>query len=231
MAGHLSDEEQLQNLKRWFKESGLSTLIVIALCVGGYFGWELWKEQRQVNMETASILYQQMMEVVIVEPGQKANDTQHRLANDLATQLKEQFSGTQYARYGALLMAKLAVEKNDLNTAVDQLTWALTGADEGLTLIINLRLARVEAARANIDLALSMLNNRDAKTMSAAYAEARGDFLLMKNDRAGAYKAYQQAIALASEQDVRITPVLELKLNQVMPVEQTDESVSPAVDA
>lgn len=226
MAEHLSDEEQLENLKRWWKENGLFTIAAVVLCIGGYFGWDNWKANQQQKMETASELYQQMMEVAIVEPGQKANDTQHRLVNELATQLKEEFSSSQYARYGALLVAKLAVEKNDLDAAAEQLRWALDDADEGLGLVIKLRLAKVEASRDNIDLALSMLNGVDAQTLSSAYAEARGDFYLMKGDKTAAYEAYKQALELATDIDNRVAPVLELKLNQVTPVSESVQDSS-----
>lgn len=226
MAEHLSDEEQLENLKRWWKENGLFTIASIVLCIGGYFGWDNWKANQQQKMETASELYQQMMEVAIVEPGQKANDTQHRLVNELATQLKEEYGSSQYARYGALLVAKLAVEKNDLDAAAEQLRWALDDADEGLSLVIKLRLAKVEASRDNIDLAISMLNGVDAQTLSSAYAEARGDFYLMKGDKAAAYEAYKQASELATDIDSRVAPVLELKLNQVTPVSESVQGSS-----
>lgn len=226
MAEHLSDEEQLENLKRWWKENGLFTIAAIVLCIGGYFGWDNWKANQQQKMETASELYQQMMEVAIVEPGQKANDTQHRLVTELATQLKEEFGSSQYARYGALLVAKLAVEKNDVDAAAEQLRWALDDADEGLSLVIKLRLAKVEASRDNIDLAISMLNGIDAQTLSSAYAEARGDFYLMKGDKVAAYEAYKQAAELATDIDSRVAPVLELKLNQVTPVSESVQGSS-----
>jgi len=226
VAEHLSDEEQLENLKRWWKENGLFTIAAVVLCIGGYFGWDNWKANQQQKMETASELYQQMMEVAIVEPGQKANDTQHRLVNELATQLKEEFSSSQYARYGALLVAKLAVEKNDLDAAAEQLRWALDDADEGLGLVIKLRLAKVEASRDNIDLALSMLYGVDAQTLSSAYAEARGDFYLMKGDKTAAYEAYKQALDLATDIDNRVGPVLELKLNQVTPASESVQDSS-----
>jgi len=230
VAEHLSDEEQLENLKQWWKEHGLFTILAVLVSIGGYFGWGYWQEQRQQQVETASMLYQQMMEVSIVDPGQKANDTQHKLVNELAVQLKTEFSDSQYARYGALLVAKLAVEKNDLDVAAEQLKWALDDADEGLGLIITLRLAKVEASRGNLDLAVSMLNGVDAKTMSSAYAEARGDFYLMKGDKSAAYEAYQQATTLASEQDNRLGPILQLKLNQVAPAVDAVENVNASGD-
>jgi len=230
VAEHLSDEEQLENLKQWWKEHGLFTILAVLVSIGGYFGWGYWQEQRQQQVETASMLYQQMMEVSIVDPGQKANDTQHKLVNELAVQLKTEFSDSQYARYGALLVARLAVEKNDLDVAAEQLKWALDDADEGLGLIITLRLAKVEASRGNLDLAVSMLNGVDAKTMSSAYAEARGDFYLMKGDKSAAYEAYQQATKLASEQDNRLGPILQLKLNQVAPAVDAVENVNASGD-
>ena len=230
VAEHLSDEEQLENLKQWWKEHGLFTILAVLVSIGGYFGWGYWQEQRQQQLETASMLYQQMMEVSIVDPGQKANDTQHKLVNELAVQLKTEFSDSQYARYGALLVARLAVEKNDLDVAAEQLKWALDDADEGLGLIITLRLAKVEASRGNLDLAVSMLNGVDAKTMSSAYAEARGDFYLMKGDKSAAYEAYQQATKLASEQDNRLGPILQLKLNQVAPAVDAVENVNASGD-
>ena len=125
-------------------------------------------------------------------------------------------------------MARLSVEKNDLNAAAEQLEWALEDADEGLGLIIKLRLAKVEASRGNVDLALSMLNGVDAKTLSSAYAEARGDFYMMKGDSSAAYGSYKLATELASDQDSRLAPILQLKLNQVAPTTEIDEATNTA---
>ena len=71
-----------------------------------------------------------------------------------------------------------------------------------------------------------MLNGVDAKTMASAYAEARGDFHLMKGEKTAAYKAYEQAVALATDLDKRIAPVLQLKLNQVTPANNKAQDVS-----
>ena len=112
MAEHLSDEEQLENLKKWWREYGVVAITVVTLSVGGYFGSVFYKERQQSQAEEASVLYQQMMEVALVSPDQTLNDTEYKLAEGLASQLKDSFSGSQYARYAALLMAKIFVEKN-----------------------------------------------------------------------------------------------------------------------
>ena len=217
MAEHLSDEEQLENLKKWWREYGVIAITVVTLSVGGYFGSVFYKERQQSQAEEASVLYQQMMEVALVSPGQTLDDTQYKLVEGLASQLKDSFSSSQYARYAALLMAKIFVEKNDLDEAAEELKWALNDADEGLELVIKLRLARIEASRGNIDLALAMIDDTDAGTMASAYSEAQGDFHLMKKDEVSAYKFYLQSLDQSLEHDSSHVQILKLKLNQVTP--------------
>ncbi|MEH6528765.1 MAG: tetratricopeptide repeat protein [Porticoccus sp.] len=226
MAEHLSDEEQLESFKRWWKENGIFTIVAVVLVAGGYFGWEFWNDHRQERAETASVLYQKMMVAADVEPGDKLSMAQEASVTELAGNLRDEYTNTQYARYGALLLAKIAVEKNDLDAAAEQLQWVADGADEGLELIARLRLARVEAARGNLDLAISMLNI-EAKTLASAYAEARGDLYLLKGDKSAAYESYQQALQQVA--DNRTRSLLELKLNQVAPImepaqEEQDDS-------
>ena len=163
-----------------------------------------------------------MMVAADVEPGDKLSMAQEASVTELAGNLRGEYTNTQYARYGALLLAKIAVEKNDLDSAAEQLQWVVDGADEGLGLIAKLRLARVEAARGNLDLAISILNV-DAKTLTSAYAEARGDLYLLKGDKSAAYESYQQALQQVAVADSQARSLLELKLNQVAPTMEPAE--------
>ncbi|WP_461480772.1 YfgM family protein [Porticoccus sp.] len=224
MAEHLSEEEQLESFKRWWKENGLSTVIVLVLAVGGYFGWDLWKDHRQARAEAASVVYQQMMEAATVKPGEALEVSRHELASALAEQLKKDYASTQYARYAALLLARLAVENNDLEAAAQQLQWAQDGADEGLSLIIKLRLARLEAARGHLDEAIAMLEGIDARSMASAYAEAIGDFQLMKGDKTAAYQAYREALQTLVLNDNQTRTIIELKLNHVAPATEAADA-------
>jgi predicted negative regulator of RcsB-dependent stress response len=227
VAEHLSDEEQLENLKKWWREYGVIAITVVALSIGGYFGSVFYKERQQTQAEEASVLYQQMMEIALVSPNQILDDTQYQLVAGLASQLKSSFSSSQYARYAALLMAKIFVEKNDLDAAAGELKWALNDADEGLELVIKLRLARIEASRGNIDLALTMIGDIDAGTMASAYSETQGDFHLMKEDKVSAYNFYLQSLSQSLEHDSSHIQVLRLKLNQVTPAaSDTDKNLS-----
>ena len=75
----------------------------------------------------------------------------------------------------------MAVDNQDLDTAASELQWALDNSPAPATeRLVRLRLARVEAARGNIDSALQMVQGIDAAEMKSAYEEAKGDFYLLQ---------------------------------------------------
>lgn len=217
MAEHLSDEEQLENLKRWWKENGLQTIAAVVIVGLGYFGWGFWKDYQQQQAEAGSALYQQMITAVMAAPGESPSDQQRAVAVSYAVTLKTDHSGSQYAHFASLLMARLAVEQDDLDTAAAELQTVVDAADEGLSLVARLRLAKVEAARGQLDQAIAILEGVDAKTLASAYAEARGDLQLTKGERKLAYQAYQEALDKLGDNEIRSRPLLEIKINQVKP--------------
>ena len=42
MADHITEEEQIEALKRWWDENGKQVVLAIVLTVGGYFGWQAY---------------------------------------------------------------------------------------------------------------------------------------------------------------------------------------------
>lgn len=68
----------------------------------------------------------------------------------------------------------------------------------------------------NYDKAIDLLQAADTKAMAAAYAEALGDIYYQQGKSGQAYKFYQDALA-ATAADDRTRPILELKINQVLP--------------
>ena len=78
----------------------------------------------------------------------RCRPSRRRLAYQLAEQLKADYSGSTYAQFAALHLARVAVAQNDLAEAQAQLRWVLGKADKGsdTAQIAQLRLARVLAA-------------------------------------------------------------------------------------
>jgi len=218
VADHITEEEQIEALKRWWEENGKQTLLGIALVVCGYFGWQAWTDHSVEQASAASLTYQEMIDNLAgLNPGETLAEDKQLAVGLLADKLKAEHGDTQYAVYAALTKAKLAVESQDLEAAVSELQWAMDNADEVSEFIARLRLARVEAARGDLDKALQLVQGVDAGEMKSAYEEAKGDFYLEQGNNPAAYTAYQSALATEASGDGSVRALLELKMGLVQP--------------
>lgn len=213
MAEHLNDEEQLETLKRWWKQNGVPILSAVVLVGGGWFGWQFWQDSKKEAAAEASLLYANMLQQLAAYEETGAADGNGVAAS--AQTLKELHGKNQYGRYAGLVLARLAVDEGDLDEAVGQLRWVKENArDPGLEHIATLRLARVEAARGNEEEALSLLQAAVPEPLVALYAELEGDILLRRGDREAARTAYHRALDSLQPGDASARPLLELKLSQ-----------------
>ena len=229
MAEDITEEEQIEALKRWWAENGMQTVLAVVLVIGGYFGWQFWGTHQQEQMTEASDVYREMIDVIAgQQPGSLLTDTQQAQVNAIADQLKDDYSSSAYAQFGALVKAKLAVDANDLDKAATELQWALDANPEAPTeRLIRLRMARVESARGNIDEALKIVQTGDPAEMKSAYEEAKGDFYLQQGNSAAAFTAYQSALLSDESTDQMVSNLLQLKMSAVLPAEEpVGEAVS-----
>ena len=220
MADHITEEEQIEALKRWWDENGKQVILAIVLTVGGYFGWEAYSDHVEDQSAAASLVYQQMLDnIAEATPGNTLDADKQAEVNQLADSLKQDYSNSQYAFYGALIKAKLAVEAADLSAAAVELQWAMDNADEAISEnIARLRLARVEAAAGNLDTALQLVQGVDAGAMKSAFDEAKGDFYLQQGNSGAAYTAYEAAMMGVDAGNKSSRAILQLKISQVQPV-------------
>ena len=210
-----TEEEQVEALKRWWQENGKSTIIAIVLALAGSLGWQSWQQRTSDQAEAASTVYQSMLDAINVSGGGVASADQEVTVRHLADTLKADFSGTTYAHFAALHLAKLAVNEEDLITAEAELRWVLnSGPDADMQRVVQLRLARVVAAAGDPDSALAMLRGEKVGAYSAAYAEAEGDIQQQLGNVDAALEAYQRAAALQLESGVT-APTLDLKLQAI----------------
>lgn len=195
MTAHLTEEEQLEALKRWWQENGKFTVVLVALVVAGWFGWQGWQERQRQQAEAASLVYQDLVEASIVEADESLAEDKRATATHLAGQLKSEYASSQYAQNAALYLAKLAVESRELDKAVAELQWVLDqNPEQGVELVTRLRLARVYAAQNAYEKALTTLEGDNVEAFAAAYAEVRGDIYVAQNKAQQARAAYQLAL-------------------------------------
>lgn len=226
MADHLSEEEQIEAFKRWWAENGLQLIAGLVLVVGGYFGWQFWQDRQQQQVEQASDLYIEMIDIVASQAdGGRLSLEKEVAIGKLADQLKAEFSGSGYAQFAALLKAKLAADNKELDLAAAELQWAMDSDPTPETeRLVRLRLARVEAARGNIEGALQMVQGVDPQDMKSAYEEAKGDFYMQQGNTAAAFTAYESALAANQSSDPMLSNILQLKISQVKPADSVIET-------
>lgn len=236
MADHITEEEQIETLKRWWAENGKGIVTGVVLALAGYFGYQWWQTSERDKAEAASNLYQSFVEAVSANEGQPDNK-QLTTAKSVARQLKDEFGGRIYASQAALRLAAIATADNDLEAATKQLQWVLDNASEpSMELLAKRRLAAVKAARGEPDEALALLEGDIPPAFAALYAETRGDILLQKGDEAAAHSAYQQALAqLLPEQQANSARLLRMKAESLAAAEDSEaaneDAQEPATEA
>ena len=232
MADHITEEEQIEALKRWWDENGKQVVLAIVLTVGGYFGWQAWTDHVDDQTAAASLVYQEMLDNMDgAVPGDTLGADKQAEISLLAETLKQDYSNTQYAFYAALIKAKLAVESTDLAAAAVELQWAMDNADETVNEnIARLRLARVEAAAGNLDTALQLVQGVDAGELKSAFDEAKGDFYQQQGNAGAAYSAYEAAMMSIDAGNSSASQLLQLKISQVKPVASKSVEVEESVE-
>lgn len=217
MSAHLTEEEQLESLKRWWDENGKSIMAAVVLGTGGYFGFGAWQDSRQLNAEAASSQYEQVVELLAKQDAVSASD--RATMGHLAGELKKQHADTVYGIQAAMLLAKQAIEQNELNEAETNLRWVLEQKPAAnIELLARVRLARVLSAQGNSDAALETLKVDSEATFASLFAETRGDIYMAIDDSTNAAAAYQQALASLSALDASRAGQIRMKLNSVQSV-------------
>jgi predicted negative regulator of RcsB-dependent stress response len=135
-----TEEQQIEQLKEWWKDNGTPLIVGAVLGLSGFFGWKFWNEKQIATQEAASYLYMTVSEQVGKE------DTAKLVEN--AAKVKSSFPDSSYAIFSAFHLAKHAVENNQLDDAITELTWVIDKhpANE-LVQIAKIRLARILVAQ------------------------------------------------------------------------------------
>ncbi|MCI0509383.1 putative negative regulator of RcsB-dependent stress response [Chromohalobacter marismortui] len=207
-----SEEEQLETLKRWWKEYGKAVIAGIVLAGAGIFAWYAWQDY-QVSQATAASQRYQQLTLLMQQP--QMNAEQRQQATSMIEGLKSEHGGTLYAELAELMRARLAVDANHLESARDTLSAFIDGSEHAyLDGLARLNLARVQIALDNAEGALTTLGNDIPASLDAQVANTRGDAYVALDQPDQARQAYQDALALAKEQDLPLFGV-QLKLDNL----------------
>jgi predicted negative regulator of RcsB-dependent stress response len=213
MVEYRSEEEQVEALKRWFRENGRSILVAIVIAAVLVFGYRYWQDSRLLKREAAGAQYE-TLKAAIRSWDNEAKPESLTTAKTLAETLKKDYSATAYAHFAALLKARLAVKENDLAGAEAELRWVLDHKPEAdLAALAQVRLARVLHAKGDDAGALALIDAAKPSSYSFMFEKARGDILLAKGDTVAARTAFEKAKEFEKQLDKPVNDaLLDMKL-------------------
>lgn len=201
----ISDNEQVQMLKDWWKEYGYYILFTILVFVFANFGWRYYQKYKYHQLENASINYMQMLTAF-----ERQKNDEAKLYADL---LMKNYAKSSYASLAALMLAKIAVQANDLKLAQERLGFVIKkSSNKTLRQVARIRAARVLIVTKQPQEAIDLLSIVDDDAYVAAVNEISGDALAALGKVMEANQAYQKAKA-ASINDAK-SPLLKLKMRQ-----------------
>ncbi len=186
MNDYVTDDEQVEKIKQWWKENGSSVIAGLVIGVGGLFGWRYWVDYRDSQAAQASEHFERMVQAI--EQGQDAK------AIEEANAILDDYGSTAYAAMAQLALARAHVDQSEFDQAASALQALIdTKPDQAIEMVARKRLAAVQLQQQRYDDALSTLGVDYPQPFTAGFEELRGDVLAAKGDAAAAREAYTRA--------------------------------------
>ncbi len=188
MATHLDleEQEQLDQLKAFWKQYGNLITWALTLVLAGFAAWNGWNWWQRDQAVKAAAMFDELQKAA--DAGDAAKTA--GIFNDL----KERYGATTFAQQGGLITAKVQAEKDQADAAAATLGWVAGQAKEGeYQTVARLRLAGLLADQKKYDEALKQLDGATAKEFEALVADRRGDILLAQGKTDEAKAAFRKA--------------------------------------
>lgn len=201
MEQYETEEQQVEAIKRFWKENGTALIIGAVLGLGGLFGWRYYNDAQIAAKEQASVAYEKTSEEL----------TKDETGFSQAKSYIETHGDTGYAILVALELAQQAIERKDLSEAAKQLEFVASNAKlTAIQSIAKLRLARVQIEQGELELALSHADQVLDEAFKGQVQEIKGDVYQAQELFDKARAAYSAALeANARDQ------VLKMKLDNL----------------
>ena len=186
MDEYLSDKEQVERLRQWWRENGWFLIGGVALGLLALYGYNQYFAYQDRQSEAAAALYTAVQDAI--------DDSDTTAAETVLAQMRAEYPDQAYTFQAAMLVASAEVVTAP-SGAVDNLRFVLEGSDDpDLAMIARLRLARVLAYREQYAEALALLDVPEPGSFAGRIAEIRGDIHVARGDIDAARTAYLEAM-------------------------------------
>jgi len=186
MTEFVTDEEQVERLKKWWTDNGSSVIAGLVIGIGGLLGWRYWVDYQSNVSSQASAHFVDMINAV--------ENSNNEVASAEAEIIISDYSSTAYSNLAVLTLAKVFVESEQYQKAADQLSSLIQSKpDRAIELLARKRLSILQLQLGQLDDALVTLKVENVDRFAAAYDELEGDIMSAKGDIIAARDAYLRA--------------------------------------
>lgn len=201
----LEEQEQLDQLKHFWKQYGNAITWVLIVVLAAFASWNFYQYWQRNQASQAAALFD--------EVDRSIGSADLAKVERVFLEMKDRFGSTIYAQQSALLVAKRYADSGKPDQAKAALTWvAEQSSDKTFQALAKLRLSAILIDEKNYDAALAMLNGEFPASFDGLVADRKGDAMVLKADKAKAIAEYEKAWRLL---DIRTEyrRLVEVKLN------------------
>lgn len=208
MAYDLEEQEQIEQLKAWWRKYGAMALGLVTLALVAVLSWQSWNWY-QGQQATQARGYFEALERANLEGG---DDAIPRVLAAMGT-LQTEFPETDYAARAALLAAQALQNGDDLPAAQAVLVWLSESKHAALAPVAKIRLAGLLLDQKKYDEALNTLQST-VPSFEALFADRRGDIFAAQGEPQKALEQWRVALSsLGGNQG--LASALQLKIDML----------------
>ena len=184
MSDYLTDEEQVDRIKKLWKDYGITVVAALAIGIGGTVAWDYFKAYQSNQAQAASNLYTSYLEASgLGEP-----------TTPFLEELESNYGDSAYFAFTLLRQAKGEVDAENFEAARESLSKAVDVA-RGLPIgdLVALRKAKVEFELGDYDAVLLTLQEIETAGYRWQALMLKGDVHFQNDELDAARDAYQSA--------------------------------------
>lgn len=188
MSEYLTEEEQVERLKQWWKENGRSIVAGVVIGLGVFGSWKGWQSYELGQAESGSVAFDSFQTLV------QQNDLPAMLTAE--DSLRKTYGGSAYADLASFATAQALTNAGRLDEAATRLRAVRDkGTNTAMRELARIHLARVLLAQESFAEANTLLKAEAPPAFLGEIEMLRGDLARMQNDDEGARAAYERALA------------------------------------